>query len=90
MAIESQPTKSVPRRVRLAIERNIAALNPERTTLPKNKAQKRVHERRATRPLRGVALFDGKCALTDEDAQELQSERITVRTLERSSSVSHG
>ena len=71
MVLDSQPTKSVPRRVRLAIERNIDGMSPKRN--PKFGMQHENMDVRsvgATRPLRGVALFDEACDLTDEDAQE--------------------
>ena len=71
MVLESQPTKSVPRRVRLAIERNIDEKCPNRN--PQSRMQHEnldVRSHGATRPLRGVALFDETCDLTDEDAQE--------------------
>ena len=71
VVFDSQPTRSVPRRVRLAIERNIDEICPNR------KLQSRLqHENLdvrsvgTTRLLRGVALFDETCDLTDEDAQE--------------------
>ena len=71
MVLDSQSTKSVPRRVRLAIEKNIDEMCPNR-----NSQSRRQHENLdvrsvgTTRPLRGVALFDETCDLTDEDAQE--------------------
>ena len=71
MVLESQPTKSVPRRVRLAIERNIDEKCPNRN--PQSRMQHENLDVRSvgtTRPLRGVALFDETCDLTDEDAQE--------------------
>ena len=71
MVLESQPTKSVPRRVRLAIERNIDEMCPNRN--PQSRMQHEnlvVRSVGTTRPLRGVALFDETCDLTDEDAQE--------------------
>ena len=69
--LDSQPTKSVPRRVRLAIERNIDDICPNRN--PQSRLQHENLDVRSvgtTRPLRGVALFDEMCDLTDEDAQE--------------------
>ena len=76
MALESQPTKSVPRRVRLAIERNIFAMSPDQNPQPRTQRDN-LHLRsvETSRPLRGIALFDGKHDLTDADAQE-----ATVRT----------
>ena len=71
MVLESQPTKPVPRRVRLAIERNIDEICLNR--IPQSRRQRGNQEMRSvgtTRPLRGVALFDGTRDLTDEDAQE--------------------
>ena len=71
MVLDSQPTKSVPRRVRLAIERNIDEMCPKRN--PKLRMQHENLDVRSvgtTRPFRGVALFDETCDLTDEDAQE--------------------
>ena len=71
MVLDSQPTKSVPRRVRLAIERNIDEMCPKRN--PKLRMQHENLDVRSvgtTRPLRGVALFDETCDLTDGDAQE--------------------
>ena len=71
MALDSQPTKSVPRRVRLVIERNIDEMCPKRN--PQSRMQHENLDVRSvgtTRPLRGVALFDETCDLTDEDAQE--------------------
>ena len=71
MVLDSQQTKSVPRWVRLAIERNIDEMCPNRNL------QSRVQHMNldvrsvgTTRPLRGVALFDETYDLTDEDAQE--------------------
>ena len=71
VVLDSQPTKSVPRRVRLAIERNIDDICPNRN--PQSRLQHENLDVRSvgtTRPLRGVALFDETCDLTDEDAQE--------------------
>ena len=68
MVLESQPTKSVPRRVRLAIESHIDEICPNR--IPSQHENLDVRSVGTTRPLRGVALFDEKCDLTDEDAQE--------------------
>ena len=71
MVLQSQPTKSVPRRVRLATERHIDEMCPNR-----NHQSRMQHENLdvrsvgTTRPLRGVALFDETCDLKDEDAQE--------------------
>ena len=71
VALDSQPTKSVPRRLRLVIERNIDEMCPKR-----NSQSRMQHENLdvggvgTTRLLRGVALFDETCDLTDEDAQE--------------------
>ena len=67
MVFDSQPTKSVPRWVRLAIERNIDEMCPQSRTQHENLDVRSVG---TTRPLRGVALFDETCDLTDEDAQE--------------------
>ena len=58
MVLDSQPTKSVPRRVRLAIERNIDEMYPYRN--PQSRMQHENLDVRSvgtTRPLRGVALF---------------------------------
>ena len=69
MVLDSQPTKSVPRRVRLAIGKNIDEKSPNQ-----NHQSRVQHENLdvrgvgTTRPLRGVALFDETCDLTDEDA----------------------
>ena len=71
MVLDSQPTKSVPRRVRLAIERNTDEMCPNRN--PKLRMQHENPDVRSVgtnRPLRGVALFDETCDLTDDDAQE--------------------
>ena len=68
---DSQPTKSVPRRVRLAIERNIDEMCPNRNPQPRMQHENLdVRSVETTRPLRGVPLFDETCDLTDEDAQE--------------------
>ena len=78
-----QPTKSVSRRVRLAIERNIDEMCPKRN--PQSRLQHENPDVRSdgtTRPLRGVAVFDETCDLTDEDAQ-----KATVRACR---SVNHG
>ena len=71
MVLDSQPTKSVPRRVRLAIERNIDEMCLKRN--PKLRMQHENVDVRSvgtTRPWRGVALFGETCDLTDDDAQE--------------------
>ena len=71
VVLDSQPTKSVPRRVRLAIERNIDEMFPKRN--PQSRLQHENLDVRSvgtTRPLRGVALFDEMCDLFDEDALE--------------------
>ena len=71
MVLDSQPTKSVPRRVRLAIERNIDEMCLNRS--PQSRMQHKNQDVRSvgtTRLLRGFALFDDTCDLTDEDAQE--------------------
>ena len=71
MVLHSQPTKSVPRRVRLAIERYIDEMCPNRK--PQSRMQHENLDVRGvgtTRPLRRVALFDETCDLTDEEAQE--------------------
>ena len=71
MVLDSQPTKSVPRRVRLAIARKIDEMCPKRN--PKLRMQHENSDVRSvgtTRPLRGVALFDETCDLTDDDVQE--------------------
>ena len=71
MALESQPTKSVPRRVVLAVERHIVAMSPDRTLQPRTRSENLyVRSVERTRPLRGIAPFDEKCDLTDADAQE--------------------
>ena len=79
-SIDSQPTKSVSRRMRLAIERNIDEICPKRNP------QSRLHHENldvrsvgTTRPLRKVALFDETCDLTDE------FERVAVRILDNHS-----
>ena len=71
VVLDSQPTKSVPRRVRVAIEWNIDEMCPKRN--PQSRLQHENLDVRSigtTRLLRGVALFDETCDLTDEDAQE--------------------
>ena len=76
VVLDSQPTKSVPRQVRLVIERNINEMCPKRN--PQSRMQHENLDVRSvgtTRFLRGVALFDETCDLTAEDAQE-----ATVRT----------
>ena len=69
MVLDSQPTKSVSRRVRLAIERDIDEMcpkrNPQSRTQPENLDVRSVG---TTRPLRGVALIDETCDLADEEA----------------------
>ena len=71
MVLDSQPTKSVPRRVRLATERSIDEMCTKR-----NLQSRMQHENLdvksvgTTRPLRGAALFDDTCDVTDEDAQD--------------------
>ena len=60
VVLDSQSTKSVPRRVRLAVDRNIDKMCPNRT--PESRLQ---HENLETLPLR-----DETCDLMDEDAQE--------------------
>ena len=71
MALESQPTKSVPRRVRLAIERNIVAMSPDRTLQPRTQRESMYMKSvETTRLLRVVSLIDEKCDLTEADAQE--------------------
>ena len=63
--------KSVPRRVRVAIERNIDEMCPNQNHQSEMQNEKlNVRSVGTTRPLRGVALFDETCDLTDEDAQE--------------------
>ena len=55
----------------MAIERNIDEMCPKRN--PQSRSQHENLDVRSigtTRPLRGVALFDETCDLTDEDAQE--------------------
>ena len=71
MVLDSQPTKSVPRRGRLAIERKIDEMCRKRN--PQSRLQHENLDVRSigtTRPLRLVALFDDTCDLTDEDARE--------------------
>ena len=66
VVLDSQPTKSLPRRVRVAIERNIDEMCPKRN--PQSRLQHENLDVRSigtTRPLRGVALFDETCDLTD-------------------------
>ena len=46
MALESQPTNSVPRQIRPAIERNIVAMSPERTHHPRTQRENHVCEER--------------------------------------------
>ena len=68
--LDSQPTKSVPRWVRRAIERNIDEISPNRN--PQSRFQHENLDVRSvgtTRPLRR-AFFDETCDLTDEDTQE--------------------
>ena len=55
MALEPQPTKSVPRRVRLAIEKNIAAL--DQTLQPRKQCENLYMKSvETTRPLRWSCL----------------------------------
>ena len=68
MVLDSQPTKSVPRRVRLAIERKKDEMCPNRNPMQHKNLD--VRGVGTTRRLRGVALFDETCDLTDEEAQE--------------------
>ena len=69
--VESQPTRSVPRQVCLASDRNIAAVSPNLTPQPRQQRRHQCVGRvEAARPLRGIALFDGKCDLTDTATQE--------------------
>ena len=71
MILNSQSTKSVPHRVRLAIERNIDEICSNQN--PQSRLQNMNLDVRSvgtTRPLRGVALFDETFEFTDEDAQE--------------------
>ena len=71
MVLDSQPTESVSRQVRLAIERNSDVMCPNRH--PKSRTQHENLDVRivgTTRPLRGGSLFDETCDLTDEDAQQ--------------------
>ena len=71
MVLDSQRTKSVPRGVRLALEKNIDEVCPDRN--PQSRIQHEnldVRSVETTRLLREVALFDETCDLTDEDAQE--------------------
>ena len=83
MVFDSQPTKSVPRRVRLAIERNIDVMCRNRHLQSRMQHENLdVRSVGKTRPLREVALSDETCDLTDEDAQE-----ATVRACH---SVKHG
>ena len=49
MALEPQPTKFVPRRVRLAIERNIVAMSPDRILQPENTTRKPVYKKASRR-----------------------------------------
>ena len=98
MVLDSQPTKSVSRRVRLAIERNIDERCPKRN--PKLRVQHENLDVRSvgtTRPLRGVALFDETCDLTDDDAHEAATIRaccsanpgIIILGIPRTASKSH-
>ena len=97
VVLDSQPTKSVPRRVRLAIERNIDEICPNQN--PQSRLQHENLDVRSvgtTRPLRGVALFDETCDLTDEDAQEATvrayrsvNPGITILGIPRTASRSH-
>ena len=95
--IESQPMKSVPCRVRLAIERNIVAISPNSTHQPRAQ-RKHLHFKsvEATRPLRGIALFDGMCDLTDAETQEATfrtccsaNPGILIMCISRTASRSH-
>ena len=71
VVLDSQPTKSVPRRLRLAIERNIDEICPNRNHQSRLQRENLdVRSVGTTRPLRGVAFFDETCGLTDADAQE--------------------
>ena len=70
MVLDSQPTKSIPRRVRPAIEMNTDAMCPNRD--PQSRMQHENLDVRSvgtTRPLRGVALFDETCDSTDEEQE---------------------
>ena len=69
VVLDSQPTKSVPRWVCLAIERNIDEMCPKRNSKLRMQHEN-LDERNVgtTRPLRRVALFDETCDLTDGDA----------------------
>ena len=68
------------RRVRLAIERKIDEMCSKRNSQSRMQHENLdVRSVGTTRPLRGVALFDETCNLTDEDAQE-----ATVRTAPKS------
>ena len=62
IVLDSQPTKSVSRLVRLVIERNIDEMCPKQnhqsSKQPENLDVRSVG---TTRPLRGVALFDKTC-----------------------------
>ena len=70
-ALESQPPKSVPRWVRLVIERNIDEMCQKRNPQPRTKCENLcLRSVETTRLLRWIALFDEKYDLTDADAQE--------------------
>ena len=68
MVLDSQPTKSVSRWVRLAMERNIDEVCPKQNH--QSRTQPENLDVRTVGTLRGVALFDETCDLADEDAQE--------------------
>ena len=66
----------------ISLQRNQSGQS-SRTIQPRTKRESMCMKSvETTRPLRGVALFDGKCILTDEDAQE-----ATVRAYH---SANHG
>ena len=71
MMFEQQPSKSVPRWVRLDIGRNIDELCQSRNPqLRMQRGNQDVRSFGTTRPLRGVFLIYGTCEVTDEGAQE--------------------
>ena len=72
MVLDSQPTKSVPRRVRLAIERNVDEMCPNRKSQSRLQTREPGCEERwdYTTFAGSCFLFGETCDLTDEEAQE--------------------
>ena len=72
MILDSQSTKTVLHRVRLSIERNVDEICFNQN--PNSRVQRNNLDVRSvgtTRPLRGVAVIDETCDLTDEEAQDI-------------------